>query len=105
MTSQHATERLTIVCLLRPKPEQADTLRDALLALVTPTRAETGCLAYDLYEDADGSFVLFENWRSEAELHNHQQQPAVRALFGDRLKELLAEEMGVHYAAALEPAA
>ena len=105
MTSQNATERLTVVCLLRPRPEQADRLRDALLALVTPTRAEASCLAYDLYDDAEGSFVLFENWRSEAELKRHQQQPAVRALFGDRLKELLAEEMGVHYGAALEPAA
>jgi quinol monooxygenase YgiN len=80
MTSQNARELLTIVCLLRPKPEQADTLRDTLLALVTPTRAEAGCLTYDLYEDAGGSFVLFENWRSEAALQNRQQQPAVRAL-------------------------
>jgi quinol monooxygenase YgiN len=72
---------------------------------VTPTRADALCLTYDLYEDAGGSFVLFENWRLEAALQSHQQQPAVRALVGDRLTALLAEETGVHYGAALEPAA
>jgi len=43
------------------------------LALVEPTRAETGCETYDVYEEADGALVLFETWRSRADLEAHQQ--------------------------------
>jgi len=106
MTTRRATEQsVTVFCLMRPKPDRAEGLRDSLMALVRPTRAEAGCLAYDLYEEADGSLVLFETWRSPAELAAHQQQPAVQKLFGEQLSELLAEDIGVHQGALLLPAA
>ena len=103
MTSVSSVDRLTIVCLMRPKPDRTDTLRAALLALVPPTRPEAGCLAYELYEEADGSLVLFESWLASAELKGHQQQEAVRKLFGEQLQDLLTEDMGVHYGVPLEP--
>lgn len=86
----------TVICLMTPKPEQAMTLRTALTALVQPTRAEPGCLAYDLYEEPNGSLVLVETWSSTPALAAHQQQPAVRALFADQLGDLLVEELTVH---------
>ncbi len=106
MTTRRATEQsVTVFCLMRPEPDRAQTLRDSLMALVRPTRAEPGCLAYDLYEEADGSLVLFETWRSPADLAAHQQQPAVQQLFGEQIAELLTEDMAVHHGALLSPPA
>ncbi len=78
-------------------------LRASLMALVQPTRAEPGALAYDLYEEPDGSLVLVETWASQRALSAHQRQPAVRALFGDELGGLLAEDLTVHHGRPLAP--
>jgi quinol monooxygenase YgiN len=95
---------VTVICLMAPKPEEAPKLRTSLTALVQPTRAEPGCLAYDIYQEPNGSLVLVETWNSQPDLTAHQQQPAVRVLFGDQLGDLLAQEMTVHYGRPLTPA-
>src|SRR3954470_23234582 len=100
-----SSERVTIFCLMRPTADQAETLLDSLLALVQPTRAEAGCVPYDVYEEADGSLVLFEAWRSAEESAAHQQQPAIKDLFGNLLKDLPAQDMSVHYGVLRSPAA
>jgi quinol monooxygenase YgiN len=94
---QQDGDAITIFCVMRPRPEAATTLRNALTTLVEPTRAEAGCIAYDLYEADDGVVVLFETWRTPDELTAHQAQPAVRTLFGDRIDNLLAEPMAAHF--------
>jgi quinol monooxygenase YgiN len=105
MTPEPATEQsLTIFCLMHPKPGKAAELREALEALVQPTQAEDCCLAYDLYEESDGAMVLFETWRSPAQLEAHQQQPAIKTFFGEQLSDLLTEDMDVHYSQLLTPA-
>jgi quinol monooxygenase YgiN len=106
MTSERGTDgTVTVFCLLRPRPSTMRTLRESLLALVAPTLEEAGCLAYELYEEADGSLMLVETWRSADELTAHQQQPAVKEQFGDQLSELLAEDLDVHYSTRLSPTA
>ena len=92
---------IAIFCLMRPQPEKAEALRESMVALVAPTREEPGCLTYDLYIEADGSLVLHEVWRSQAELAAHQQQPAIRAFFDDQLQDLIASEMAVHFSTPL----
>lgn len=39
-----------IVATLTPLPEFIETIRDAALAMVSPTHLEEGCLQYDLHE-------------------------------------------------------
>ena len=101
---QHGGDAIAIFCVMRPRPDTATALREALAALMEPTRAEPGCMTYDLYEAADGVIVLFEMWRTEAALTAHQAQPAVRSLFDDQLSELLAEEMEAHFSRPLRGA-
>lgn len=59
---------------LRPKKGYAEELRKELLSLVQPTRAEEGNLVYNVHEEKDGSFFLYEVWRSQADLDRHWQQ-------------------------------
>ncbi|MBD2463533.1 antibiotic biosynthesis monooxygenase [Oscillatoria sp. FACHB-1407] len=67
------SEKLTIIGRLKAKPGKEAELRDALLHLVPLSRAEAGCLNYDLHEaiDEPGLFLLYENWTDQAALDLH----------------------------------
>jgi quinol monooxygenase YgiN len=44
---------------------------------VAPTRAEAGCINYDLHQLADdkGDLILYENWVSKKILEEHLEMP------------------------------
>ena len=66
---------LTIVAELKAKPGKEAELRQALQALVEPTRHQQGNINYDmLVSNQDPGVVIFyENWRSKAEWEQHMQ--------------------------------
>ena len=59
----------------------ADFIRLAHETLVVPTRAEPGCLRYDLCQDASDPtrFALIEAWESPAALDTHLARESLRA--------------------------
>jgi|ERR1700690_2128546 quinol monooxygenase YgiN len=62
-------------------------LRVLLQGMLTPTRAESGCESYELYEsDSRGRFYLYEIWESQAALDRHLATPHFQ-----RLKQTGAE--------------
>lgn len=74
---------LQVVATIPAKPEAADQVREALKVLVEATRAEEGCLAYDLFESAStpGTFVTVERWTGSAALDAHMGTPHVAEAF------------------------
>jgi len=64
---------VTVVARVAARPGMEDRVRAELQRLVAPTRAEEGCLNYDLHEATDrpGEFLFHENWSSEALLRKH----------------------------------
>jgi quinol monooxygenase YgiN len=70
---------LHVVAVLPAKPGSEDTVRNALAALVAPTRAESGCVSYELYESAasPGTFFTVETWKAQSELDAHMQTPHI----------------------------
>jgi quinol monooxygenase YgiN len=47
-------------------------LRELLQGMLAPTRAESGCKLYELYEsDSKGRFYFYEIWESPAALDQH----------------------------------
>jgi quinol monooxygenase YgiN len=64
-------------------------LKAHLLSFAAPTRAEPGCLAYDLYQspDAPNEFLRLERWNSLADLEAHKAMPHLRASFEKRQRE------------------
>lgn len=89
------TENLLIVVAeMSAKPGKESELRATLLGFVEPTRAEDGCVQYDLTEDNDrpGHFIFFERWQSKAHLDRHLASPHLSAA-QPILPELLAEPM------------
>lgn len=94
---------VTVVAILKAKPGQEEALRGELLALIPTTRAESGCLNYDLHRALDNPavFVFHENWKTKADLDAHLAKPHLTAFFakaGDLLAEpaqvLLCEQVG-----------
>lgn len=74
------------------RPGSAAALREALLALEAPTRAEPGCRAFTFYQ-ALGTpevFLLHEHFDSPAALEAHMAQPHTQAVFALGLMESTA---------------
>lgn len=97
-SADHAqpAETVNICALMRPQAGKAEALRDALLALVEPTRREAGHIAYDVYEEQDGALFLHEVWRSQQDLDRHLQQPYV-VDFVNRMAGLLDGANEAHF--------
>jgi len=84
-----SNDAVTAVTLIHGIPGSEQDLKTHLLSLAAPTRAEAGCLAYDLYEspDAPTEFLRLERWRSLADLEAHKATPHLRASFEKRQRE------------------
>lgn len=94
--------RLTLVARLKAKPEHADALGDGLRQLIQPTLAEEGAVEYRLHRDNDDPclWLLYETWRSRADLDAHFERPYTKALLA-RFPELLAEDMDLTFCTAV----
>jgi len=81
------SESIVILASIQVSASQRQTLIDAAKPLVTVTRAEEGCLDYEIALDVanDDRFVLAERWTSEAALGAHFQT----AHFGAFVKTLI----------------
>lgn len=97
-------DRLALVVEFRAAPGRLDDLRSALLDLTVATRAEDGCLRYDLHEDADDADVLafYEVWATSAAHAAHDATEHVRS-FVARIPELTAEAPRTRRLRRIEP--
>ncbi len=82
---------VTLVVALRARPGQEAALEKELRALVGPTLAERGCIAYDLHVSSDqpGLFLLREIWASLKHHQRHWETPHMQR-WGQRKGALLA---------------
>jgi quinol monooxygenase YgiN len=56
-------------------------LGELLRGMLAPTRAESGCKLYELYEsDSKGRFYFYEIWESQAALDQHAASPHFKHL-------------------------
>jgi quinol monooxygenase YgiN len=80
---------ITAVTLIHGVPGHAEDLGAHLLSLAAPTRAEPGCLVYDLYQSPDRphEFMRYEVWASAAALEAHKRSPHLQASFAKRQRE------------------
>lgn len=76
-----------LTATVRAKPGEEETVKEALLSLVAPTRQEPGCLCYNLHQSKTEKtrFMFYEQWASQEALDAHGQTPHMKAL-GGKLK-------------------
>ncbi|MDI3326287.1 putative quinol monooxygenase [Pontibacterium granulatum] len=72
---------LTIVARIEAKPDQVELVRSELIKLIEPTRAETGCIQYDLHQDNNQPevFLFFENWETRELWQAHMENDHLKA--------------------------
>jgi quinol monooxygenase YgiN len=73
--------KLTIVANIHAHPDQVERVKAELLKLIPITRAEEGCLQYDLHQnDEDPThFLFYENWTSRELWQRHMNAPHLAA--------------------------
>ncbi len=83
---------LTIIARFTARTGQEQRLRDALTAMIAPSLAEEGCLAYQPYVDParPDRMIIAEEWADAAALEYHFTLPhfeRVAAVLDDVLAE------------------
>ncbi|WP_370277907.1 putative quinol monooxygenase [Pontibacterium sp.] len=72
---------LTIVARIEAKPDQIELVKSELTKLIEPTRAEAGCIQYDLHQDNNQPevFLFFENWETRELWQAHMENDHLKA--------------------------
>ncbi|KZM48739.1 putative quinol monooxygenase [Labrenzia sp. OB1] len=72
---------LTIVANIHARPDQVELVKAELLKLIPITRAEKGCINYDLHQDNEdpAHFMFYENWESRELWQEHMTAPHLAA--------------------------
>ncbi len=91
-----ADKQVTVIARIKAKPGLEEKVKNEVMALVEPTRAEAGCINYDLHvsEDDGSFFMLYENWISQKALDEHLAMPYLED-FKAKAGELLAEPLDI----------
>ncbi|MEX0366206.1 MAG: putative quinol monooxygenase [Ruegeria sp.] len=72
---------LTILAQITAQPGKEALVRTELEKLIPITRAEDGCIQYDLHVDNSnpGFFVFYENWQNRELWQTHMNAPHLAA--------------------------
>jgi quinol monooxygenase YgiN len=81
-----AEGKVSLSVVFEAKPGREEELGTHLMALVAPTRAETGCVEYHLNvsEDKPGTFLFYEVFASQVALDTHIAQDYFQAFVKHR---------------------
>ena len=68
-----SNENIRVVARFAAKPDRVEDVKRILSELVEPTRAENGCITYELLQNKQHptDFTFVEEWTSEAALMDH----------------------------------
>jgi len=85
------SDSVRVVALFKAKADQADRLGEVLAAMCGPTRAEDGCVSYDLLRNPKdpADFCFVEEWRDGAALKAHSQSAHLKQ-GREKMADLLA---------------
>lgn len=86
-----ADKKVTVVARIRAKEGMEEKVKQEIMALVSPTRSEKGCINYDLHQSIENKslFMLYENWVSKEDLDKHLAMPYMRSHM-EKAREMLA---------------
>jgi quinol monooxygenase YgiN len=90
--------KLTIIAKIKTKTDKIDLVKAELLKLIDITRAEAGCISYDLHQDNENPahFLFYENWESRELWQKHMENPHLKAYMDateDAVEEFTLNEM------------
>ncbi|HMT07781.1 MAG TPA: putative quinol monooxygenase [Pyrinomonadaceae bacterium] len=83
---------LTLVAKLKVKDDAVEQIKAAALAIVEPSRAEAGCISYDVHQSVEDPtvFAWYETWTDKAAIDQHFEYDYVKNFFAT-VNDLAAE--------------
>ena len=83
----------TIIAQIFIKPENVDAFLAATKDLIEKSRAEAGCITYNLYQDPNDKtkLLFFEEWKNQAAIDFHFETEHFKA-FGAMLEEFASQD-------------
>ena len=86
---------ITVIAQIKVKEGMEEKMEGELLKLIEPSRSESGCIVYDLYQSSDDkqTFMFYECWKSKRDLDEHLQKPYTKAFI--EKTEMFAEPLKV----------
>jgi quinol monooxygenase YgiN len=86
------SENLYLTARLKAKDEKVEELKQVALAIVAESRAEEGCISYNVHQSIEDEtvFIWRECWKSKKDLDIHFQKDYVVTFFG-KVDEFAAE--------------
>lgn len=87
-----------VIVRLEAQPDKIEAVKQALIAVLTPSKAEDICVAYQLHQDVNDpvKFMLYEVWESQEAHAIHATQPYVRE-FANTVPPLLAKPWEISF--------
>ncbi len=100
--AQKDTGPHTVMVLLEAKPGKEAEMKELLMGVVEPSRAEETCLGYHLHQDINNGsqFMLYETWTSQQDHAKQFEKPYIIEL-GQKLETILAKPYQVVFAKEL----
>jgi quinol monooxygenase YgiN len=98
MEQNASSKPVTVIAKLVAKSGKESALEKELIALISPTKLEAGCVEYVLHRSQKNpaELVICETWSSPAALEAHHAMPYMRELMG-KMEGLLAEPFQVSF--------
>ncbi len=93
-------QQLTVIARILVKAEKRGLAQAELLKLIELTRAEEGCINYDLHQDNENPnlFLFYENWASRELWQKHMgtaHLAAFKVATDGAVEEIVINEMTV----------
>jgi len=87
---------IVLIARLKVKKEAVEAARQAALAIVENSRAESGCLNYDFHQAIDDPtiFIWHETWTNQAAVDAHGKSPHFKD-FSGQIKGLIDEPLQI----------
>jgi quinol monooxygenase YgiN len=85
---------LKVVAIAETSADKAEELKKVCMGLIEPTRKETGCIRYELYQDTavPGRFTFIEEWQSKEHLDVHLKTPHLVAA-GEAFSKIVTRDL------------
>ena len=93
----------TILATVEAKPEVAHEVEAALKKMIKPTRAEAGCVRYELFRSKEktGTFHLLETYADDEALGKHRALPHFAEVVAN-LADKLASDLQIQNLSTLD---
>ena len=77
------SEDLYLTAKLKVNSDKVDELKQAALTIVADSRAEAGCVSYNVHQSIEDEtvFIWHECWKSKADLDEHFEKDYVKNFF------------------------